>query len=164
VDSLPAASPGSHWLLTTAETVARAHALLEHHRANLAREGIPGELTLTGGSSIEGLITKGDIDLHLRVAPDEFASAIAALPHLFAPARPEIWTPSFATFERASNPPVGVAVTVVDTEHDRRFVASWRRMQSDHRARERYNELKLAGGDVETAKSLFFDALVAGGG
>jgi hypothetical protein len=34
-------------------------------------------------------------------------------------------------------------------------------MQSDHRARERYNELKLAGGNVETAKSCFFDALSA---
>jgi hypothetical protein len=150
------------WQLTTVETVALARALLAEHRRDLERNGVPGELTLTGGSSVEGLLTKGDIDLHLRVTGDDFAVSVDRLPRLYEPARREIWTPFFAVFERPSVPPVGVAVTVVDSEHDRRFVLSWQQLRINDAARERYNQLKRDGGDIETAKSRFFDSLVAG--
>jgi uncharacterized protein len=132
----------------------------DEQRRLLEAHGIPGELSLTGGSSIEGLLTKGDIDLHLRVTEGEFLDALDALPRLLAPVRREIWTPSFAVCEHDGEPPVGVAVTVIDSEHDRRFVVSWRQMRTDEAARQAYNALKLAGGDVEEAKSRFFDSLV----
>ena len=148
------------WQLTNAETVAEARRILERERRALSEAGVPGELTLTGGSSIEGLLTKGDIDLHLRVREDEFEAAKGALTRLYRAVLAEIWTPSFATFERAAVPPIGVALTVVDTEHDRRFVRSWERMRTDASARAAYNALKRAGGDVEDAKSRFFDSLV----
>ncbi|MHA7209961.1 GrpB family protein [Arthrobacter sp. MDT1-65] len=148
-----------HWQLTTAETVAQARAILEHHRRGLSRENVPGELTLTGGSSIEGLLTKGDIDLHLRVTSDDFAVAVSRLRGLYAVARKDIWTPWFAVFEQASTPPVGVAVTILDSEHDRRFVRSWERMRLDKTARQQYNMLKVQSDDVEEAKSLFFTDL-----
>ncbi|GGE94133.1 GrpB family protein [Mycetocola zhadangensis] len=156
------ASPTPGWQLTTGESVANALSVLQNHRLALTRAGVPGELTLTGGSSIAGLLTKGDIDLHLRVAPDDFAVAITQLPLLYRAALREIWTPTFAVFEQASEPPVGVAVTVVGTEHDVRFVESWKRMRTDEAARHRYNALKADGGDMEEGKSRFFDALVDG--
>lgn len=155
------AMPTHDWQLTTAETVARARAVLDEHRRSLSGEGVPGELSLTGGSSLEGLLTKGDVDLHLRVMPGEFASATSKLMCVLDPARQEIWTPSFAVFEQASIPPVGIAVTIVDSEHDQRFVRSWERMRSDEIARHDYNRLKRMGGDVEAAKSQFFTDLVA---
>ena len=155
------AVPTHDWQLTTAETVARALAVLNEHRSNLKGEGVPGELSLTGGSSLEGLLTKGDVDLHLRVTPDEFTIATSKLMGVFDRARQEIWTPSFAVFEQAPVPPVGIAVTVIDSEHDRRFVRSWERMRIDETARHDYNLLKRMGGDVEDAKSQFFTNLVA---
>ena len=153
--------PTHDWQFTTAETVARALAVLNEHRSGLNGAGVPGQLSLTGGSSLEGLLTKGDIDLHLRVMPDEFAIATSKLMRVFDRVRQEIWTPSFAVFEQDSIPPVGIAVTVVDSEHDRRFVRSWDRMRTDETARHDYNLLKRMGGDVEAAKSQFFTDLVA---
>ena len=55
------------WQLTTAATVERARAVFEVHRDRLREHGVPGELELTGGSSVAGLLTKGDIDLLRRV-------------------------------------------------------------------------------------------------
>lgn len=147
------------WQLTTAATVERARAVFEVHRDRLREHGVPGELELTGGSSVAGLLTKGDIDLHLRVPSSDFAVAVAELRLLYAAVLPDIWTGTFAVFEEDAMPPVGIAVTAIASEHDRRFTRSWERMRSDAAARERYNALKRAGGDVEEAKSRFFDEL-----
>jgi len=144
--------------MTTAATVAQARGELELTRIELNRAGVPGRLVLTGGSSIEGLWTKGDIDLHLRVTQQEFGRAIDLLPGLLPIAHPEIWTPWFAVFERP-RPPLGIAVTVIGSEHDLRFIRSWQRMAADPEARRRYNEVKRTGGNVEDAKARFFDDL-----
>lgn len=145
--------------LTTAHTVARAHAELALMRDRLSAAGVPGALSLTGGSSLEGLWTKGDVDLHLRVSAEQFEAAGTRLRRLLVPARREIWTTSFAAFERPGEPPLGIALTVIGCEHDRRFVRSWQRMAADPVARQRYNALKLLRGNVEAAKSAFFDEL-----
>jgi GrpB-like predicted nucleotidyltransferase (UPF0157 family) len=147
------------WQLTTAETVARARRILASERSKLVRGKVPGELSLTGGSSLEGLLTKGDIDLHLRVADSDFAVAVERLSGIYSAARPEIWTSRFAVFEQPSAPPVGVAVTVIGSEHDTRFLRSWDRLGSDQTVREQYNLLKRTSRDVEGSKSRFFDGL-----
>ncbi|WP_157973925.1 GrpB family protein [Desertihabitans aurantiacus] len=143
---------------TDEATVARARATAREAAALLARHEVPGELVLTGGSSLPGLLTKGDVDLHLRVAPGELAAAVERLRTVAEPVHPAIWTDEFATFERREPPVVGIAVTVVGGEHDTRFVRGWARLRDDPAARHRYNELKR-GTDVEAAKSAFFDAL-----
>ncbi len=145
--------------LTDARSVAFAEAVLRQESERLAAAGVPGELLLTGGSSLEGLLTKGDIDLHLRVTAEQFAEAVERLSEVHDVVHPEIWTRQFATFERPGQPPVGIAVTVIDSEHDRRFVRTWQRMRSDPAARETYNGLKRAGGDVEERKSRFFTSI-----
>ncbi|TDN90809.1 GrpB family protein [Microbacterium sp. BK668] len=146
--------------MTTAASVAAARGILEREQDLLARQDVPGTLTLIGGSSLPGLVTKGDIDLHLRVRPADFEAATRRLPPRYRPVHLEIWTEAFATFERDGAPPIGVALTVLGSEHDRRFVRSWQRMAVDAAARAAYNAVKRAGGDVEDAKSRFFDALV----
>ncbi|QIG38783.1 hypothetical protein G5T42_04185 [Microbacterium sp. 4R-513] len=147
------------WRLTTADSVAQARGILAREQEALAKAGVPGVLGLTGGSSLEGLVTKGDIDLHLRVQPAEFELAKQALVPRYRPVHLDIWTGSFATFERDAQPPIGIALTVVGSEHDHRFTTSWDRMRTDAAARAAYNALKRAGGDVEHAKSRFFDGL-----
>jgi hypothetical protein len=139
-------------------SVERAHAIAEEVRDLLAEHGVPGDLVLTGGSSLPGLVTKGDIDLHLRVQGGEFAAAVERLRRVARVAHPEIWTASFATFERAEPPVAGIAVTVRGSEHDVRFTTAWERLTADRAAREEYNALKLAG-DYEAAKSSFFDRI-----
>lgn len=158
----PVGTTGPVLRTTTAESVAAARMILNQERRALAEAGIEGELTLTGGSSLEGLLTKGDIDLQLRVTRQQFPYAVAGLHRMsgrYVPAHPEIWTPWLAAFERAEGPPVGIAVTIVGSEHDRRFVTSWRRMADDPGAREEYNAVKRRATDYEAEKSRFFDGI-----
>ena len=89
--------------------------------------------------------------------------ASARLSERYVPVHPEIWTPWLAAFERVAGPPVGIAVTIVGSEHDRRFVTSWRRMAADPAAREgvqRHQAPRRT--DYEAEKSGFFDRI--GGG
>ena len=121
---------------------------------------------LTGGSSLPGALTGGDIDLHLRVPPDDFARVVAALIGSYDVVHPEIWTASLATFAVPGDEATGIAVTPIDSEHDLRFRRAWVRLATDPAALESYNALKRRheGGDLDeylAAKSQFFDELSA---
>jgi hypothetical protein len=129
-----------------------------------------GELVLTGGTSLAAALTGGDIDLHLRVPADAFDRAVDALRTAYDIVRPEIWAAaSLATFVDRIDPRIGVAVTPIGSEHDRRFVRTWDRLRRDPAALEAYNAMKRAhsaGGAAryEREKSAFFDRLTAGDG
>lgn len=148
--------------VTDAASVFRADAIAAAVRALLAAHAVPGELSLTGGSSLPGLLTKGDIDLHLRVRADRFESAVERLRAVAGAVHPEIWTRTFATFERTDEPAVGIAVTVIGCGHDIRFTSGWARLAEDPDARDEYNALKRAE-EYEDAKSEFFDRISSPG-
>jgi len=144
-----------------------ARATLERERARLGPLVPGGELVPTGASLLPDLLTAGDIDLHLRVPAADFDAVIAQLREVYAVVLPGIWLDGFATFAVPdADPPIGVAVTAIDGEHDRRFRRSWGRLAADPAARMAYNALKRAheGGPVSgylAAKSHFFDARAA---
>ena len=147
--------------------VPRAEGILRRERDRVARLGFAHELVLTGGSSIRGALTAGDVDLHLRVAAGDFARVVAALRDVYDIAHSEIWTASLATFAVPGDEAVGIAVTPIDSEHDRRFRRAWTRLATDTAALSAYNALKrrYAGADAEeylAAKSRFFDELSSG--
>jgi hypothetical protein len=141
-----------------------AQQILAAERALLRRYGIPGDLVLVGGSSVPGALTKGDVDLHLRVMGAEFDTVVAACRSLHTVVHPEIWQPTLATFEVAASLPTGLAVTPVSSEHDLRFTRVWRLLADDPRLVTAYNEAKLAGEiggpDYEQRKSDFFDSVL----
>lgn len=123
---------------------------------------LPGvEVLLTGGSSLPGALTGGDIDLHCRVVGD-FDSAVHVLSDLYVAVKPELWGPSLATFEVADEFPVGLAATPVNSEHDRFFRRSWARLAADPALLEQYNALKreFHGTDAyDEKKAEFFGRL-----
>jgi GrpB-like predicted nucleotidyltransferase (UPF0157 family) len=126
-------------------------------------ERLPGaDLRLTGGSSIPGVLTRGDIDLHLRVPVTSMAESVAFLAASWRSVNKDMWTDAFATFERTDRGrAVGIAVTTIDGEHDRRFRHAWRRLRRDPALLERYGSMKraCAGGDEDAyrrAKGAFF--------
>jgi hypothetical protein len=147
------------------EVLPRAQAILERERARL-RPLVDGALDLTGGSSMPGALTGGDIDLHLRVEPEAFPRAIETLRTIYDVVLPEIWTRTFATFvTREPSEAVGIAATAIDSEHDRRFRSTWARLRGDPAALAAYNALKVAHLDGDeasyrAAKAAFFDALL----
>jgi hypothetical protein len=144
-----------------------ALAILAGERRRLAALGLAAhELTLTGGSSVDGALTKGDVDLHLRVAPASFDGVVAVLEGVYEVVLPEIWQPgSLATFAVPGTAlPTGVAVTPVGSPHDVRFRRSWELLAADPRLLAVYNAVKLAGPDYEAEKSAFFDQLLRDAG
>ena len=146
------------------EITEHAYAILAAEKARLAPLLPRHELVLTGGSSVPGALTKGDVDLHLRVAPADFAAAVSALRGVYAVVLPDIWQDTLATFAVPAAPlPTGVAVTPVGSGHDVRFRRTWQLLAGDARLLAAYNAVKRAGdGDYEQRKSAFFDRLLAG--
>jgi GrpB-like predicted nucleotidyltransferase (UPF0157 family) len=120
------------------------------------------EVKHTGGSSVPGVLTAGDVDLQVRVEEEEFAPAREVLEELYAPLHPHAWSDESAYFQAPEeDPPVEVALTVKGTLDDFHHGEAWERMASDDDLRERYNDLKRAhaGGTDEEyalAKREFF--------
>jgi GrpB-like predicted nucleotidyltransferase (UPF0157 family) len=124
---------------------------------------VAGELLLTGGASVPGALTKGDIDLHLRVPPDRFEHVVERLRAVYRPGSTSAWAETLAVFDVPGLRPTGLAVTPVDSEHDVRFRRSWELIRGHPELLDEYNQLKRASfGDAsyEDRKSAFFTRLV----
>lgn len=111
-----------------------------------------------------GVRTRGDIDLHLRVEPDDFDEVVSRLNDLYNPASRHAWADTLAVFDVPAIRPTGLAVTPVGSPHDWRFTQSWHRLRADPVLLEEYNALKsrYAGtASYEEQKSAFFDRAIA---
>lgn len=146
------------------EITAQASAVHTRVRRTLLAAGVPGDLEWTGASSLPGILTKGDVDLHLRVPPELFAATVEQLKELLPIAVPSAWAATLAVFDVPDQElPTGLAATPVGSEHDVRFTESWRRIAAAPELRQRYNELKRRP-DHEDAKSAFFSEVVTASG
>jgi GrpB-like predicted nucleotidyltransferase (UPF0157 family) len=97
-----------------------------------------------GATAIPGAITKGDVDVLLRVAPSRFVEATGILRRYFITKQPENWTGSFASFgDDSSFPfPLGVQLVIKDSESDF-FLFLHEYFTSDRRHLAEYNRIKL---------------------
>jgi GrpB-like predicted nucleotidyltransferase (UPF0157 family) len=140
----------------------QASRILTSTRERLRALDVPGELMLVGGSSVPGALTRGDVDLHLRVEPTEFPNAVRDLERHFTVAHPEIWTDTLAAFELRDDLPVGIAVTPAGSEHDIRFTRCWQLLAADPSLVLEYNGVKRSApaAEYEVRKSAFFDRLL----
>jgi uncharacterized protein len=151
--------------LVRSESIADdAAAALARVRARLRALGVPGEVVLTGAASVPGTLTKGDVDLHLRVDPVDFAPAVALLRAAYPPASPDAWAETLAVFDVTETREAGLAVTPAGSEHDRRFVLAWSRLRAEPALLEEYNEIKrrsFGRPGYDDAKSGFFSRITA---
>jgi GrpB-like predicted nucleotidyltransferase (UPF0157 family) len=151
--------PALVWSDTIADQARQIH---QNVRDQLAAAAYPGDLVLTGAASIPGLLTKGDVDLHLRVPAGAFAAVVASLHDLYPPASLHSWAPTLAVFEVVGQPlPTGLAVTPANSEHDHRFTHAWQLLTTEPALRAQYNALKQSATDpeYEEQKSAFFSNL-----
>lgn len=79
-----------------------------------------GEFHHIGATAITGALTKGDVDVLLRVEAHGFASAVSVLKQEFAVKQPTNWSASFASFGDDSGYPfpLGIQLVVRDAEED----------------------------------------------
>ena len=96
-----------------------------------------------GATAIPGAVTKGDVDVLLRVEASDFLSAVSALRGRFAIKQPENWTEVFASFGDDSSYqfPIGVQLVVKDSEGDI-FLFLHDYLTSDPKHLAEYNRVK----------------------
>jgi GrpB-like predicted nucleotidyltransferase (UPF0157 family) len=103
------------------------------------------ELHHIGATALPSGMTKGDVDLLVRVSPAQLAPTIAALQRCFVVKQPENWTADFASFgdDTGHALPLGIQVVVKDSSAD--FLLYLRDYFMAHRdALEQYNRLKMS--------------------
>jgi len=78
------------------------------------------ELHHIGATAVPGALTKGDIDILLRILPSDFPAVVVALKQHFQIKQPANWTPEFASFgdDTTYALPVGIQVVVKDSSAD----------------------------------------------
>ena len=91
-----------------------------------------------------GALTKGDVDLTVRVERGELEPTQAELGRLYAIHQPENWTPTYASFidPGAIDPPVGVQLVVRGSPDDLLFVTLRDLLRSDPDLLAAYNAFK----------------------
>ena len=84
----------------------------EHRRAVLAL--IPSaDVEHVGATAVPGALTKGDVDVLVRVGEPEFAEAVEVLRCRYAIHQPYNWTPTLASFTAPAAAGLGVGIQLV---------------------------------------------------
>lgn len=153
----------AHLTFFPSELVANeaAVAFAEHERR--IRERFSSvEIRHTGGTSVPGVLTSGDVDLQVRTDSQSFEGARDILCELYEPHHPDAWHSEGAFFfAPSSEPRVEVALTTIGSLDDLHHGDAWRQIAADAALIARYNALKRAheAGSVEdyqAAKRAFF--------
>jgi GrpB-like predicted nucleotidyltransferase (UPF0157 family) len=136
--------------------------VFRHHRDRIRASLPDAEIRHTGGTSVRGLLTSGDVDLQIRVDTASFARARDVLSKLYEPFHHDAWHSEGAFyFAPESEPAVEVALTVIGSLDDLHHGDAWLQIAADPKLIEQYNLMKRAfeGGSVaeyNAAKRAFF--------
>jgi GrpB-like predicted nucleotidyltransferase (UPF0157 family) len=106
-----------------------------------------------GATAVPGALTKGDLDLLVRVEQGEFSAAVGILSTHYAVHQPSNWTGTLASFRdpTSNDPDVGIQLVAAGSPDDRLFGPFRDALIRDAGLLERYNALKLSldGSDYE---------------
>ena len=106
---------------------------------------LPGaRIEHVGATAVPGSLTKGDLDICVIVAGEEFKRASRVLGERFEIHQPENWSATLASFIAPPEDRIDVGVQLVTAgSADERHFVGWRdRLRADPEARARYDELK----------------------
>ena len=125
------------------------------------------ELHHIGATAIPGAVTKGDVDVLVRVTESRFIPAIGELRKHFSVKQPENWTAEFASFgDDSSHPlPVGIQVVIKNASVDF-FLFLRDYLITNRDVLEQYNQIKMTHASQGAegywkAKDAFFEAILA---
>lgn len=146
-----------------------AEAAFAEHRKRLT-DLVPGAvIEHVGSTAVPGALTKGDLDVLVRVDADRFDAAVGKLRGAHTIHQPHNWTPTLASFvdRAAADPPVGIQLVVAGSPDDLLFGPFRDTLISDRALLEQYNALKRFhdGSDYQTytdVKSEFVLRVLAG--
>jgi GrpB-like predicted nucleotidyltransferase (UPF0157 family) len=100
------------------------------------------EFQHVGSTAIPGTLTKGDLDIVVRVSPEHFCEADLRLAELFERNTGSFQSNEFSAFQDVtSDPELGVQLVAIGSDADHFHV--WRQLlESDAELRCKYDELK----------------------
>jgi GrpB-like predicted nucleotidyltransferase (UPF0157 family) len=97
----------------------QAERLFERTRASLQSVLPMADIRHIGATAIRGCLTKGDLDIVIRVPPENFAEVETVLSTRFARNNGSTRTADFAAFvDDSANPPLGIQLTTIDGPFD----------------------------------------------
>lgn len=124
------------------------------------------EVEHVGATAVAGCLTKGDVDVLVRVMREDFPSAMGTLDATLQRSERNDPTGEYVEYDFESAGCYGsIQLAVAGSWHDRRFRRLKSVLASDDAALARYNELKryhegLSMTDYRIAKAAFVDALL----
>jgi GrpB-like predicted nucleotidyltransferase (UPF0157 family) len=132
-------------LVREQEVRARVAAVFDRQRERIGALLPAARIEHVGSTAVPGSLTKGDLDLCVIVAAEEFDAATETLRAAYAIHQPENWTAEMASFVA---PPedgidVGVQLIVAESGEERWFIGWRERLRADPVLRERYDRVKL---------------------
>ncbi|GJE59193.1 GrpB family protein [Methylobacterium trifolii] len=142
-------------------SAAAAEALFQAVAAAL-RPALPGTARIehVGATAIPGCLTKGDLDIAVRIPADDFEACRAVLAARYLGNAGSVRTADFAAFaDEAVEPPLGIQLVAIGTAFDV-FTRFRDRLRDEPALLAAYNALKLrhagtAMADYRTAKDAF---------
>jgi len=142
----------------------RINSLFESEEKKLSELFPTAKIEHIGSTAILGSITKGDLDINIRVQSDEFAGAVRILEPLYEINQRENWSKEFASFKDDSRD-LGIQVTVLGSPDDY-FVTQRDYLKGHPEAVSELNNLKeqFEGKDMDEyrkVKGEFFENLNA---
>jgi GrpB-like predicted nucleotidyltransferase (UPF0157 family) len=145
----------------------RAESLFERTRAALQTVLPMADIRHIGATAIRGCLTKGDLDIVVRVPSDDFTHAETVLSNRFSRNQGSTRTSDFAAFEDVSTDPhLGIQLTAIGGPFDffHEFVEA---LGASPQLVREYNALKSAHEGHEmavyrAAKDAFIDRVLTG--
>lgn len=136
------------------------------HKALIEKLLPEADVQHVGSTAIPNSITKGDLDIQVRVDTNIFSNAVKELAKLYELNEGSVKTETFRAFKDDSTvPPVGVQLTVINSEFD--FFWKFREiLLMNDNYRKEYDNLKrnFEGKEMEDyreAKNKFFEKVMA---
>jgi GrpB-like predicted nucleotidyltransferase (UPF0157 family) len=135
------------------------------HKALITKVLPEADIQHVGSSAIPNSLTKGDLDLQVRVDAENFPKAVDELSKLYELNEGSTKTSSFRAFkDDSADPPLGVQLTVKDSEFDFFWKIRDVLLLND-KYRNKYDDLKrkYEGKDMELyreEKNSFFEKLM----
>lgn len=103
----------------TQDISVKIEALFESEKQKLIDlfKGLEIDIEHVGGTSVPDSISKGDLDINIRVKPMDFKRVIEILKKIYKINQPENWSPEFASFkDDARN--LGIQLTIKGSKED----------------------------------------------
>jgi GrpB-like predicted nucleotidyltransferase (UPF0157 family) len=121
-----------------------AGAAFDAHRRDLAALLPAAEIEHVGATAVPGALTKGDVDLLVRVSERDFAPAVQIVRERYEIHQLHNWTQTLASFKvpGPGEPPVGVQLVVAGSEADGFFGPFRDALINDPALLAEYNALK----------------------